>query len=202
MTNYFTFTAEQQSRMEYVVQLYHEWNEKINLVSRKDIENIFEHHILHSLSIAKYISFTDNTNLLDVGTGGGFPGIPLAIYFPRCHWTLIDSIGKKIRVVEDIVRQLGLTNVRCICERVEAEKGKYDFVVSRATMSLTELYKVTRKNIRSEQHNAIPNGIITLKGGDISDEIKPFKHRVEVTAISDYFQEEYFSEKKIIYLPL
>lgn len=199
---YFTLTPHQAQQFAALGVLYPEWNEKINLISRKDISNLEEHHLLHSLGIAKIVRFKPGTTILDVGTGGGFPGIPLAILFPECHFTLIDSIGKKIRVAQDIAQRIGLTNVTCIQERVEEEKGKFQFIVSRAVMPLPDLVKLVRKNISREQHNALPNGLIVLKGGELQAEIRPFHNIVEVTDLSTVFPTEWFKEKRVIYLPL
>ena len=192
----------QEQQMAALGVLYPEWNGKINVISRKDIDNLYEHHILHSLAIAKVLRFAAGSNILDVGTGGGFPGIPLAILFPQCSFTLIDSIGKKIHVAQEIAAAVGLDNVVCRQLRAEEEKGKYDFVVSRAVMPLPDLVKLIRKNISREQHNALPNGLICLKGGELYTETRPFKNIAEVIAISDFFQEEYFKTKKAVYLPL
>lgn len=199
---YFTLTPHQAQQFAALGVLYPEWNEKINLISRKDISNLEEHHLLHSLGIAKLLRFQPGTTILDVGTGGGFPGIPLAILFPECHFTLIDSIGKKIRVAQDIAQRIGLTNVTCIQERVEDEKEKFQFIVSRAVMPLPDLVKLVRKNISREQHNALPNGLIVLKGGELQAEIRPFHNIVEVTDLSTVFSTEWFKEKRVIYLPL
>ena len=188
--------------MAALEELYPEWNEKINLISRKDIANLEEHHLLHSLAIAKVLSFTPGTTLLDVGTGGGFPGIPLAILFPECQFTLIDSIGKKIRVAQDIAARIGLTNVTCIQERVEEEHGQYDFVISRAVMPLPDLVKLVRKNVHHRHRNAMPNGLIVLKGGNLDGEIHAYRNIAEVTEISQFFREEWYREKRVIYLPL
>jgi 16S rRNA (guanine527-N7)-methyltransferase len=194
-------SPKQESQFAALHDLYPGWNNKINLISRKDIENLYEKHILHSLGIAKVIRFTDRSAVLDVGTGGGFPGIPLAILFPNVRFLLIDSIGKKIKVAEDIALQIGLDNVECCHERVEEEKRQFDFVVSRAVMPLPDLVKITRKNIIREQQNALPNGFICLKGGDLQAELKLFKNKVVEYELSDYFQEEFFQTKKVIYLP-
>ncbi|MBQ7697689.1 MAG: 16S rRNA (guanine(527)-N(7))-methyltransferase RsmG [Paludibacteraceae bacterium] len=199
---YFEMSVQQQSQMAAAERLYPEWNEKINLISRKDIAFLEEHHLLHSLAIAKVLRFAPGTTLLDVGTGGGFPGIPLAILFPDCQFTLIDSIGKKIRVAEDIARQLGLKNVTCIQTRAEDVKEQFDFVVSRAVMTLPDLVKLVRKNVHHRHKNAMPNGLLVLKGGNIDSEIHTFRKTVEVTPISRFFPQEWFKEKFVIYLPL
>ncbi len=199
---YFPLTELQEQQFAALGVLYREWNAKINVISRKDIDNLFEHHILHSLAIAKYLSFKEGSAILDVGTGGGFPGIPLAVMFPNVEFTLIDSIGKKIRVATEVAVGAQIPNVRCIQERVEEEKGKYDFVVSRAVMPLADLYKLTRKNISSVQRNALPNGIIALKGGELTKEISQFRKIAEIEDLSSYFNEEYFSTKKIVYLSI
>ena len=183
-------------------RLYPEWNEKINLISRKDIENLEEHHLLHSLAIARVLTLREGTKILDVGTGGGFPGIPLAIMFPECQFTLIDSIGKKIRVAQDIADKIGLTNTECIQERAEEEKRQFDFVVSRAVMPLPDLVKLVRKNIHHDHRNAMPNGLIVLKGGNIDSEIHSFRRIAEVTDIHQFFPTDWFKEKHVIYLPL
>ena len=193
---------EQQQQFAVLADLYKDWNQKINVVSRKDIDNIYLHHILHSLAIAQYIRFKDETHILDFGTGGGFPGIPLAIVFPKCRFKLIDRTAKKIKVTQEISRAIGLENV--IAEQCagEEEKGKYEFVVSRAVMPLGDLLKITRKNISKQQFNAIPNGLICLKGGDLSAEIRPFKKISDVTPITNWFKEAWFREKNVIYLPV
>ena len=195
-----TETQKEQYRM--LDALYHDWNAKINVISRKDIDNLYEHHVLHSLGIAEVIRFKPGTKIMDIGTGGGFPGIPLAIMFPDCHFHLVDSIGKKIKVCMEVAQGIGLKNVTCCHERVEDEKGKFDFVVSRAVMPLADLVKVVRKNIAKESHNGMPNGLICLKGGEVDREVHPFKHIAMVTPLSDYFQEEYFDTKKIVYVSL
>lgn len=199
---YFQLTAHQEQQFAALGALYPEWNEKINVISRKDIDNLYEHHILHSLAIAKHISFKDGSKIMDVGTGGGFPGIPLAILFPNVQFVLVDSIRKKVHVAEEIAQAIGLTNVTCRWERVEEEKDKYDFVVSRAVMPLGDLKKLVLKNIGKTQQNAMPNGLIVLKGGDLQAEIFPMRHIAEVQDLTDYFEEEFFETKKIIYLPL
>ena len=195
-------TERQKSQFASLSDLYTDWNSKINLISRKDIDNLYEKHILHSLGIAKIVRFTNRSAVLDVGTGGGFPGIPLAILFPEVHFLLIDSIGKKIRVAEDIASRIGLGNVACKQERIEEEKRKFDFVVSRAVMSLPDLLKAAGKNIAKEQQNAIPNGFLCLKGGDLQEELKPFKNKAVIYELGDYFEEEFFQTKKVVYLPV
>lgn len=202
ISDYFHLTDTQAQQFAALEVLYPQWNTKINLISRKDIEHLVEHHVLHSLAIGKYISFKEGTTILDVGTGGGFPGIPLAILFPHCHFTLIDSIGKKVMVASDIAQRIGLTNVECLHKRVEEEKRQFDFVVSRAVMPLPELVKIVRKNVHHKHKNAIPNGLIVLKGGNVTTEIHPFHNIVETSAVSSFFDEDWFIEKHIIYLPL
>ena len=183
-------------------ELYREWNDKINVISRKDIDNLYEHHVLHSLSIGKYISFRPATSILDVGTGGGFPGIPLAILFPQCRFHLIDSIGKKVRVATEVAKAIGLRNVRCTHENVKEERGRYDFVISRAVMNAPELTRLVQNKISRVGNNALPNGIICLKGGDLSEELSNLNRWHELTDISDYFSEPYFETKKILYIPI
>ena len=199
---HFSLTALQLQQFTALDALYRDWNAKINVISRKDIDNLYEHHILHSLAIAKVITFQRGTTILDVGTGGGFPGIPLAILFPECQFTLIDSIGKKIRVAYEIAQAIGLDNVTCIQERAEEEKGKFDFVVSRAVMPLPDLVKLVRKNVSRTQRNAMPNGLIVLKGGNLQAEIHPFHNIVETTDIANLFSTDWFKGKSVIYLPL
>ena len=194
-------TEQQQRQFEMLDALYRDWNAKINVISRKDIDQLYEHHVLHSLAIAKTIRFRPGTQILDFGTGGGFPGIPLAILFPDCRFKLIDGTGKKIRVAQEVSDAIGLKNCHPEHLRGEDEKGKYDFVVSRAVMPLPDLVKIVRKNIAKTQQNALPNGIICLKGGDLQAEIRPFHKIVETTDISTFFKEEWFKEKHVIYLP-
>ena len=201
ISEYFKLTNRQAEQFAQLDALYRDWNSKINVISRKDIDNLYEHHVLHSLAIAKFLPFQPGTTILDVGTGGGFPGIPLAILFPECRFMLIDSIGKKVKVATEITAALGLNNVTCKQERAEEEKQKFDFVVSRAVMPLPDLVKLVRKNISSKQHNAVPNGLIVLKGGDLQEEIRPFKE-AEVTPCSLWFKGEWFDSKQVIYLPL
>ena len=203
-------TARQQEQIEALDALYHEWNVKINVISRKDIDQLYEHHVLHSLAIAKVIRFRPGTRILDFGTGGGFPGIPLAILFPDCEFQLIDGTGKKIRVAQEVSQAIGLSNCHPKHLRGEDEKGQYDFVVSRAVMPLPDLVKIVRKNIIRQQRgakanavaNALPNGILCLKGGSLQAETNPFRHIVETTEISTFFHEEWFRNKYVIYLPL
>ena len=204
ITKYFPdLTDLQCQQYEMLDALYRDWNSKINVISRKDIDNLYEHHVLHSLAIAKVLRFKPSTEILDFGTGGGFPGIPLAIMFPQCRFYLIDGIGKKIRVATEISKAIGLTNVEALQRRGEEETRKFDFVVSRAVMPLPDLMKLIRKNIRKEQHNALPNGLLCLKGGDLHEELKPFKTIVEVYPLNDFFDEEWYREnKKIIYVPI
>ena len=200
---YFPELTEQQlQQLQALDELYHDWNAKINVISRRDIDNLYEHHVLHSLAIAKMLHFKPGTHILDFGTGGGFPGVPLAILFPECHFTLIDGTGKKIRVAQEVSQAIGLQNCTPLHRRGEEEKDKYDFVVSRAVMPLPDLVNICRKNISKEQHNALPNGIICLKGGDLQEETKPFKRIVQVSHLSDWFTEEWFKEKYCIYLPI
>ena len=197
-----SLSAQQIKQFEALFDLYSDWNAKINVISRKDIQNLYVHHVLHSLSIAKFVKFTPQTKVLDVGTGGGFPGIPLAIFFPELQFVMIDSIGKKIKVVNEVAQALSLTNVEAIHQRVQDEKGKYDFVVSRAVMPLPELEKLVRKNISLTHKNAIQNGLICLKGGDLKEEIKPYKRKSEVYELTQYFSEPFFETKKLVYLPI
>jgi 16S rRNA (guanine527-N7)-methyltransferase len=193
---------EQQRQLDALGDLYRDWNAKINVISRKDIDNLYEHHVLHSLAIAKVVNFRPDTAILDFGTGGGFPGIPLAILFPECHFKLIDGTGKKIRVAQEVANAIGLKNCQPEHLRGEEEKGKYDFVVSRAVMPLPDLVKIVKKNIGKKQQNALPNGILCLKGGDLQAELRPFYKIVETTDISNFFTEEWFKGKHVIYLPI
>lgn len=195
-------TATQIEQLSQLDALYHDWNAKINVISRKDIDNLYEHHVLHSMSIAKAIRFKPGTEIMDLGTGGGFPGIPLAILFPECHFHLVDSIGKKIKVCTEVAQAIGLTNVSFRHCRAEEEKALFDFVVSRAVMPLADLIKIIRKNIRKENHNALPNGLLCLKGGELENEIQPFKHRAVVTPLEDFYKEEFFKTKRLVYVSL
>ena len=195
-------TDEQRHQYEQLFELYKDWNSKINVISRKDIDNLYEHHVLHSLAIAKALRFKNGTKIMDFGCGGGFPGIPLAIMFPECQFKLIDGTGKKIRVCQEIASAIGLKNVVAEHLRGEDETGKFDFIVSRAVMPLPDMVKIVRKNVSKEQHNAMPNGIFCLKGGNLQSEIHPFKNIVEQTDLSSFFNEEWFKEKHLIYLPI
>ena len=194
-------TPKQEEQFAALDALYHDWNAKINVISRKDIDNLYEHHILHSLAIAKYINFREGTNVLDFGTGGGFPGVPLAIFFPEANFKLIDGTGKKVRVAQEVADAIGLENVLPSHLRGEEERGKFDFIVSRAVMPLPDLMKIVKKNIASDQHNVLPNGVIVLKGGNLDEELKPYKNIAEKTELSQWFDEEWFKEKYLIYVP-
>ena len=202
ITKYFPDLPERQIKLlNKLLPLYGYWNTMINVISRKDFDNFYIHHVLHSLSIAKAINFLPGTTVLDVGTGGGFPGIPLAILFPETSFTLLDSTGKKIKVVDAITSELKLANITTLNKRAEDEKGKYDFVVSRAVTGFREFVKLTRKNVSGKSFNTIQNGIICLKGGDLNDELEPYSDKVKTWNISDFFDEEFFITKKIVYLP-
>ena len=203
ITKYFpNLSDKQKEQFTALYDLYYDWNSKINVISRKDIENLYLHHVLHSLAIAKYITFKPGTTIMDMGCGGGFPGIPLAIMFPDVQFHLVDSIGKKVRVAGEIARSIGLDNVRTSHSRAEEIKDKYSFVVSRAVMQLPDLVKICRKNISKEQCNALPNGIICLKGGDMTAETRSFKNCSEIIEVSNYFTEDYFKDKKVVYVQI
>lgn len=202
ITKYFpNITARQRKQFDALYDLYADWNAKINVISRKDITNLYEHHVLHSLAIAKFINFRDYTNVLDLGTGGGFPGIPLAIMFPNANFKMIDGTGKKIKVATEIANAIGLENVLLQHKRGEEERGKFDFIVSRAVMPLSDMMKIVRKNIAKDNHNAFENGIIVLKGGTLDEELKPFKKIVVQEKLSQWFEEPWFEEKNLIYVP-
>ena len=203
LLRYFPQLTEQQQRQFAALDaLYRDWNAKINVISRKDIDNLYPHHVLHSLGIAKVITFRPGTHVMDIGTGGGFPGIPLAILFPKVQFHLLDSIGKKIKVAQAVADALELTNVRTSHKNVMEEKEKYDFVVSRAVMQMEDLVRLVRKNVHHEQRNSLPNGLICLKGGDIQQEMRPFKHCCDVWPLHTYFEEEFFETKKVAYVTL
>lgn len=195
-------TETQQQQFAQLQSLYADWNSKINVISRKDIDNLYERHVLHSLAIARIITFRPGTTVMDIGTGGGFPGVPLAILFPEVQFHLIDSIGKKIKVATEVSTTIGLKNITFRHCRGQEEKTKFDFVVSRAVMPLGDLVKIVRKNISPKQGNALPNGLICLKGGELEHEILPFKQDVTVYDLSEFFTEEFFETKKGVYLPL
>lgn len=195
-------TQEQIKKFQMLDELYHDWNAKINVISRKDIDNLYEHHVLHSLGIAELIRFKPGTKVMDLGTGGGFPGIPLAIMFPETSFHLVDSIGKKIKVCQEVANALSLQNVTTQWCRAEEVKEKYHFVVSRAVMPLADLVKIIRKNISKEQINALPNGIICLKGGELENETLPLKNQTEIYPLTDYFEEPFFETKKVVYTQL
>lgn len=200
---YFPNLSEvQQQQFAALYDLYTDWNSKINVISRKDITNLYEHHVLHSLGIAKVMQFRPETAVMDLGTGGGFPGIPLAILFPETHFHLVDSIGKKVKVATEIANAIGLKNVTTRHCRAEEEKQLFDFVISRAVMPLTDLLKIIRKNIKKEQHNALPNGLICLKGGELEREVMPVKHQTLMYDLKDYFEEEFFETKKVVYVTI
>jgi 16S rRNA methyltransferase gidB len=195
-------TDKQIEQFKALQALYEDWNQKINVISRKDISNLYSHHVLHSLAIAKAINFKDGTTIMDFGTGGGFPGIPLAIMFPNCKFKLIDGTGKKIMVANEVIKAIGITNVVAEHIRGEEEKGKYNFIVSRAVMPLPDLINIVKKNISKEQNNALPNGVIVLKGGNTEGEIHEHKKLAEITPLSNWFKDDWFKEKSLIYIPL
>lgn len=193
-------SQDQLEKFMMLVPIYKDWNSKVNLISRRDIENLFTNHILHSLSIVNIIEFESSTSVLDVGTGGGFPGIPLAIFFPNVKFTLLDSIGKKIKVVESVSKDLSLSNVTAINDRVENHFEKYDFILSRAVAKMDKFYSLVNKNFNSKSINEIPNGIISLKGGDLKDELKDFKEK-KIFDISEFFTDDFFKTKRLVYVP-
>lgn len=202
ITKYFSLTDQQKQQFEALDALYHDWNSKINVISRKDIDNLYEHHVLHSLAIAELIRFKPGTNIMDLGTGGGFPGIPLAIMFPEAKFHLVDSIGKKIRVCEEVSKALGLQNVTTQWCRAEEVKQQFHFIVSRAVMPLPDLVEIIRKAVSKDQFNGLPNGLICLKGGELEQEARPFGKAAQITSLSEYFEEPFFETKKLVYLPL
>lgn len=200
---YFSELTESQLRQfEVLMRLYPEWNEKINVISRKDITNLEVNHILHSLSLVKFVRFMPSTRVMDLGTGGGFPGLPLAVYYPEVHFHLVDRVGKKLRVAQDIANEAGLTNVTFQHGDVLEVKERFDFVVSRAVMPLPDMVKLVCRFIDRDSKNAIPNGLLCLKGGDLDAELSKYKHEVLVDELSSYFVEDFFKTKKIVYLPL
>ena len=201
LIKYFPNLSEEQIRQFTALrELYTDWNSKINVISRKDIDNLYEHHILHSLGIAKVIKFAPGTNIMDLGTGGGFPGIPLAILFPECKFHLVDSIGKKIKVATEVSNSIGLKNVKLSHSRGEEIKDKYHFVVTRAVMPLIDLMKTVKKNIGNEQFNLLPTGIIALKGGELNAEMASMKNICTTWDLKDYFNEEFFETKKVVHV--
>lgn len=195
-------TEKQRKQFAALYSLYADWNAKINVISRKDIENLYEHHVLHSLAIARVIQFRPGTTVMDLGTGGGFPGIPLAILFPQVKFHLVDSIGKKVRVATEVATAIDLQNVTFRHARAQEEKQLFDFVVSRAVMPLSDLIQIIQKNIAPTQQNALPNGLICLKGGELENEAMPFKHKTILHNVSDDFDEEFFQTKKVVYVTL
>ena len=203
ISHYFpTLTPEQREHYEALDALYHDWNAKINVISRKDIDNLYEHHVLHSLGIAEIINFRPGTRIMDLGTGGGFPGIPLAIMFPEVQFHLVDSIGKKIRVCNEVISALGLSNVTTQHARAEEVRTRFDFIVSRAVMPLADLVKISRPHISQQSHNALPNGLIALKGGELEHEASAVRGTKLITPLSDFFHEEYFQTKKVVYVQI
>ncbi|MCU0419701.1 MAG: 16S rRNA (guanine(527)-N(7))-methyltransferase RsmG [Cyclobacteriaceae bacterium] len=201
LDRYFSLTEKQRTQFDRLGPLYREWNAKINVISRKDIENIYTNHILHSLGIAKVQSFKSGTQILDVGTGGGFPGMPLAILFPDTEFYLVDSIGKKITVVNEIAKSLGLKNVRADHVRAEMVKGKYDFVVSRAVTRMKEFYGWVAHKVKTDSLHEIDNGILYLKGGDLDEEMDELKHPYRVVDLATFFEEPFFETKKVVHVP-
>jgi 16S rRNA (guanine527-N7)-methyltransferase len=195
-------TKTQQEQFSMLQNLYEHWNAQINVISRKDIDLLYERHVLHSLGIAKVMSFKANTNIMDVGCGGGFPGIPLAILFPESNFLLVDSIGKKIKVVNEVASALGLKNVRAEHKRAEEVKEKFEFIISRAVTEFPAFYRWVQNKISKNQFNPLPNGILYLKGGDLTEEFKDFIKRVTFYNLKDYFTEEFFETKKVVYLPM
>jgi 16S rRNA (guanine527-N7)-methyltransferase len=203
ITTYFpNLTPTQLEQFKQLQGLYEHWNAQINVISRKDIESLYEKHVLHSLGIAKVMEFKPNTKIMDVGCGGGFPGIPLAILFPDCKFHLVDSIGKKIKVVNEIATAIGLQNLTAEHKRAEEVKDKFEFIISRAVTEFPAFYKWVQNKISKSQFNNLPNGILYLKGGDLTEELKDFKKRVVLYELKDYFKEEFFETKKVVYLPM
>lgn len=195
-------SSQQIEQFTALADLYTDWNSKINVISRKDIDNLYEHHVLHSLGIAKYLQFNPGSKVMDLGTGGGFPGIPLAIFFPETQFHLVDSIGKKVKVATEIAQAIGLKNITTRHARAQEEKQKFDFIVSRAVMPLGDLIKIVRKNISEKQKHALPNGLICLKGGELNEEIQAVKYPTEVIDLTHYFSAPFFETKKVVYAQL
>ena len=195
-------SMQQREQLGVMMRLYPEWNDKINVISRKDIQNLEINHLLHSLALVKFVKFVPGTTVMDLGTGGGFPGLPLAVYYPEVSFHLVDRVAKKLKVAQDIASQAGLTNVTFQHGDVLEVKGKFDFVVSRAVMPLPDMIKLVRRFISKDCNNAVPNGLLCLKGGDLSQELSRYKNEALVDEISSYFKEEFFNTKKIVYLPL
>jgi 16S rRNA (guanine527-N7)-methyltransferase len=191
---------EQKKKFDQLEALYSEWNAQINVISRKDTDNFYERHVLHSLAIAKVMQFTDGTKILDVGTGGGFPGIPLAILFPKCNFLLVDSVGKKIKVVKEVTEALGLTNVGSRHERAENIKEQFDFIVSRAVTAMPKFITWTKGQFLKKNNNTFKNGIVYLKGGDLRVEMSTVKKAVQYFDLSDFYSEEFFETKKVVYV--
>ncbi|MGB5990571.1 MAG: 16S rRNA (guanine(527)-N(7))-methyltransferase RsmG [Marinifilaceae bacterium] len=195
-------SEKQKEQFAQLDELYRYWNERINTISRKDIDSLYEHHVLHALSIAKLISFRDGTDIIDVGCGGGFPGIPLAIMFPNVNFYMVDSIGKKIKVVNEVAKSLGLKNVKAEHTRAENVKRQFDFIVSRAVTSLPNFMTFVKNKVHHKDKNSLPNGLLYLKGGDFMSELSKYKKDAEIVDITEYFEEEYFETKKIVYLQM
>lgn len=195
-------TEKQVKQFQLLKSLYQEWNNKINVISRKDIDHLYERHVLHSLAVAKVIRFKNGTNILDVGTGGGFPGIPLAIMFPDCNFHLVDSIGKKMKVVEGVSNSLALSNISYEQIRAEKIKDQYDFIISRAVTAFPTFFNWVKDKIKRKSINELRNGILYLKGGDLNEELKKFESRISIYEISDFFSESFFETKKVVYLPV
>jgi 16S rRNA (guanine527-N7)-methyltransferase len=201
--NYFpNLTSKQRDQFSALYDLYKFWNDQINVISRKDFETFYERHVLHSLAIAKVIQFTPGSDILDVGTGGGFPGLPLAILFPEVNFLLVDSIGKKIKVVNEVKNSIGLTNLKAEHKRAEEVNGKFDFVVSRAVTQMQDFLPWVERKFKSKQQNGYPNGVFYLKGGDLKEELSGIKNYMEVINLSDFFKEEFFETKKLVYVQL
>ena len=199
---YFPDLSEiQKNQISQLKHLYIHWNNQINVVSRKDIDELYERHVLHSLGIAKVIQFNPGTTILDIGTGGGFPGVPLAILFPEVHFHLVDAIGKKIKVVDEVSKGIGLTNLTCEHQRAEKVKGQFDFIVSRAVTRMSGFMLWTKGKIKKENNNTLENGIIALKGGDLAEELSEIRNKSTLYNLSDYFEEEFFETKKVVHIP-